>query len=180
MDIQDVDEQVAPHIYTEDYTPKVQIEGVALIPIKRSVADEGDFSEIIRLNKEGEIQAVPGFKLAQVNRTEVFAGSVKAWHMHLHQNEIWYLPPQFQLMVGLWDLRKNSPTKGKTMRINLGGGNSNMLYIPSGVAHGSAVFGNGPVNLYYFVDHHFDIQNPDEKRIRWDYLGKEFWSPERD
>lgn len=180
MDITDIDDQIASHIYTQDYSSKVQLEGVKLIPVKYSIGDEGDFSEVMRLNERGEIEAIPGFKLAQVNRTQLFVGSVKAWHAHLKQNEIWYLPPQFQMMVGLWDLRKNSSTLNKTMRINLGGGNSHLLYIPSGVAHGSAVFGREMVNLYYFVDQHFNLSDPDEKRIRWDYLGADFWKPERD
>lgn len=180
MDINDIDDQIKPNVYTQNYTTMPLIDGVKLIPVTYSVGDEGDFSEILRLDNQGEIIALPGFKLAQVNRTQLFAGSVKAWHAHLKQNEIWYLPPQFQLMVGLWDIRKDSATRNKTMRINIGGGNSHMLFIPSGVAHGSAVFSNEPINLYYFVDRHFDMTNPDEKRIRWDYLGKEFWTPERD
>lgn len=180
MDIIEIDDTIKPSVYTQDYTPKIQIEGIKIIPIKCSVGDEGDFSEIIRLNPDGEIETLPGFKLAQVNRTHLFAGSIKAWHVHQKQNEIWYVPPQFQIMVGLWDLRKDSPTLNKTVRINLGGGASHMILIPRGVAHGSAVFGDQAVNMYYFVDQHFNINDPDEKRVRWDFLGKEFWQPERD
>lgn len=180
MDLTNIDDQIKSHLYTQDYAPKPHIDGVKIIPIKNSVGDEGDFSEIIRLTNTGELESVPGFKLAQVNRTELFSGSIKAWHVHMKQNEIWYLPPQFHLLVGLWDVRKDSATFNKTMRINLGGGDSSLLYIPNGVAHGSAVFSHENVNLYYFVNQKFNIADPDEGRIRWDYLGKEFWSPERD
>ena len=180
MDIQDIDDLVQSHVYTQDYATKVTIEGVKLIPVKYSVGDEGDFSELMRLDDKGEVEAMPGFKLAQINRTQLFPGSVKAWHLHLKQNEFWYLPPQFQMMVGLWDLRKHSQTVNKTMRVNVGGGTSCLLYVPCGVAHGAAVFGNRNIELFYFVNQKFDIKDPDEKRIRWYYLGKEFWSPERD
>ncbi len=180
MDINDIDDEIKSHLYTQDYSSMLQIEGVKIIPIKSSVGDEGDFSEILRLSDEGELEGIPGFKIAQINRTHLFAGSIKAWHVHFSQNEIWYLPPNSQLMVGLWDIRKESSTLNKTMRVNLGGGSSQLLLIPSGVAHGSAVYSNKPVDLFYFVNQKFNINDPDEKRIPWDYLGKEFWSPERD
>jgi dTDP-4-dehydrorhamnose 3,5-epimerase len=176
----DVIDGAREKIYTQDYSPSVQIEGVQIIDIKSHVGDEGDFSEILRLDEKGELVTIPGFKLAQVNRTILFANSVKAWHVHFKQNEIWYLPPNHQLFVGLWDLRKSSSTANKTMRVNLGGGHSQLLFIPNGVAHGSANFMNRPVNLFYFVNEVFDAAQPDEQRLNWDAVGADFWKPVRD
>lgn len=177
---EDIDDKYSSKVYTQSYEPTTLIEGVKLLPVKSSVGDEGDFSELFRIKTNGEIENIPGFKIAQINRTRLFPHSIKAWHVHFKQDEIWYVPPTFQLFVGLWDLRKESPTCGKTMRINIGQANTVHLLIPKGVAHGSANFSSSQLNLYYFVNQQFNLNDPDEKRINWDTLGKEFWSPEKD
>ena len=38
----------------------------------------------------------------------------------------------------------------------------------------------GPAELFYFVSNKFDPSLPDEKRIKWDALGTDFWAPKRD
>ncbi len=62
----------------------------------------------------------------------------------------------------------------------MGGGQSQLLYIPKGVAHGSANFSINPAELLYIVNHQFDKNGPDERRIPWDSLGKNFWTPLKD
>lgn len=180
LTLDDIDEQVRSQVYKQDYSSAAVIDGVKVVDFKHYISDEGDFAEVVRIDDKGELVQVPGFKIAQINRTHIFPGSVKAWHMHFSQDEIWYVPPAFQLFAGLWDVRKNSPTTKKTMRINLGGGNSRLLFIPRGVAHGSMNLSRKPVELFYFVNQQFNPQDPDEKRIHWDAAGREFWTPERD
>ena len=180
LTLDDIEETIKPKIYNQSYEKAKEIDGVKIIKLKHLVADEGDFAEVVRLNTNGEMEGLPGFKIAQINRTKLFHGSIKAWHVHFKQNEIWYVPHSFQLFVGLWDTRKNSSTVNNTMRINLGGGDSKLLYIPAGVAHGSMNLSNQSVELFYFVDQQINIKEPDEKRIPWEAAGKEFWSPERD
>lgn len=166
-------------IYPADYKEQELIEGVRIIDLKNIPAEEGDFSEILRI-KNGTLETVKGFKLAQINRTTLIPGSIKAWHLHYKQDEIWYVSPLDHLLAGLWDVRKNTATSGKTMRIVLGGGTSHMLYIPRGVAHGSAIFASKPAELYVFVNQQFNLKKHDEKRIPWDALGRDFWKPKRD
>lgn len=180
MDNYEFIDQVTNNVYTQDYSSKTKIDGVKIIDINRFVTDEGDFSEIIRLNESGELESVPGFKLRQINRTRIFPNSVKAWHVHKNQDEVWYVSPYNQLFVGLWDLRKGSPTADAAMRIILGGGKSQLLFIPKGVAHGNANFSNQQAELFYFVSQQFNLNEPDELRLHWDARGKEFWTPERD
>lgn len=176
----DIDEQIKPKVYPQDYSKKDEIEGVKIIPLVHFPSEEGDFGEIIRLDSNGELENLPGFKVAQINRTRLFAGTVKAWHMHLKQDEIWYLPPNYDLFVGLWDVRKNSPTRGALSRLVLGGGKSALLFIPRGVAHGSANFTPTDTTLFYIVNEKFNLKNPDELRIPWDAAGSDFWKPKRD
>ncbi len=180
LTIDDIDEQVKPTVYPQDYSKKDAIEGVKTIPLTHYPSEEGDFGEIVRLDSNGELEQVPGFKLVQVNRTYLFPGSIKAWHLHLKQDEIWYLPPNRDLFVGLWDVRSKSSTNGARMRLVLGGGKSELLFIPRGVAHGSANFTLIDSNLFYLVNEKFDPKNPDELRIPWDAAGADFWKPKRD
>jgi dTDP-4-dehydrorhamnose 3,5-epimerase len=175
-----IDPEVAPKVYTQSYEKKVFIEGVKFVPLKNIVGEDGSFSEVVRLNDNGELEQFPGFKLAQVNRTSQVNGTVKGWHLHYKQDELWYVPPPYFILVGLWDVRKDSPTKGMVNRVILDGSNSQLMFIPHGVAHGSSVYGQNSVNLYYFINQKFDISNPDEQRIPWDQLGADFWQPQRD
>lgn len=176
----EIDEKIALDVYTQDYSPKSVIEGVVVKSLKVNVDEEGDFSEIVRINQEGYLEMFPEFKLSQINRTKLNPGSIKAWHLHMEQDEIWYLISGGHLFVGLWDTRKNSKTSGQSMRIALGDGGSSIVFIPKGVAHGSANFTTEPVQLIYFVNKQFNIQNPDEKRIRWDALTAHFWETQKD
>lgn len=168
------------NVFRQEYKSQIQIDGVKIIPVRQFLSEEGDFSELIRLDQKGHLQVLPDFKLQQVNRTYLFPDSIKAWHFHYKQDEIWYVAPNMSLVAGLWDLRADSPTANASQKIVLGGSQSNMLFIPRGVAHGSVNYSTDSVNLYYFVNQQFNMEDPDEQRLHWDALGKEFWYPERD
>ena len=180
LTIEDIDEQIKGRVYSQDYSKQNIIDDIKIIPLESYLSEEGDFGEVIRVKANGELEQVPGFHLAQVNRTHLFPGSIKAWHLHLKQDEIWYLPPNRNLFAGLWDVRRDSPTNGTSMRMVLGGGKSELLFIPRGVAHGLANFTLLDANLFYLVNEQFDPKNPDEMRIPWDAHGADFWKPMRD
>ena len=172
--------EIQDEVYSRDYSQKSLINGIKIVVLKTFLSEDGDFGEIIRLNSRAKLKRIPGFTVAQINRTTLLPRSVKAWHLHLKQNEIWFVLPSGHVLVGLWDVRKNSPTSGKTMRVVLGGGQSSLLFIPKGVAHGSLNLSHKSSELFYFVDRQFDINDPDEKRIPWDAKGEDFWKPQGD
>lgn len=180
LNMQDIEETIQSKIYRQDYGKKQLIENVIVKDLQNLLAEDGDFSELMRLNEGGSLELFPDFKLAQINRTKVFPGTVKAWHLHFRQDEIWYVMPGSHMLVGLWDIRKNSSTKDSTMKIPMGGGRSQLLYIPRGVAHGYANHSDLPGNVLYFVSNKFDASNPDEMRVPWNSLGDDFWSAARD
>lgn len=177
---EDVDERVRGKVYTQDYSSKPPIDGVKVFLLKHIVGEDGDFLEIVRFGPNGRLELIPDFTVAQMNRSTQFPGSVKAWHLHYKQNEIWFVPPANHFLVGLWDVRSASPTKGTTMRLTMGGGVAKLLYIPKGVAHGAVNLSSETSPIIYFVDQKFDINNPDEQRIPWDSLGADFWKAVRD
>jgi len=179
LTIKNIDIKNQKNIYKQNYSSIKLIDGVRLINLKSIPSEEGDFSEIVRLNK-GKIKQIPDFEIVQINRTKLIPGSIKGWHLHFKQDFVWYVSPFDHLFVGLWDLRKRSKTSGRVMRIILGAGKSQLLFIPKGVAQGTAVFQHLSLDLYVFCNQQFDIKDPDERRLPWDSLGKDFWLPKKD
>lgn len=182
LTIDDIDEAKRERIFVQDYSPKQKIEGVKMLPVRNFVGEDGDFSELIRLDKgvATSLEGLDDFEVKQINRSRLLSGGIKAWHLHYKQEDAWYLPPSSALFVGLWDLRKDSPTNGISMRISLGGGNSTILYIPRGVAHGMHNVSGEPIDLFYFVSENFNLEAPDEQRLPWDALGADFWDPPKE
>lgn len=180
LTIENIDSKIRQKIYQQDYSPGAIIEGVKIVSLKNYVSEDGDFSELIRIGVNKELENFSGFSLAQINRSRLEPNTIKGWHLHFRQDEIWYVSPSDRIFAGIWDVRESSKTKGLTMRLILGAGNVQLLFIPKGVAHGSVNFAGQAVELLYFVNQAFDINNPDEKRIVWDALGGEFWIPKRD
>lgn len=176
----DLSPDVMSKLYTQDYSPKSMIEGIQILNIKHFVTEEGDFGELLRLDQNGNLEMLPDFKVRQMSRSQIFKGSIKGWHVHYGQEDLWYVAPQNHLVVGLWDLRRGSVTEGVATKVVLGGGLSRMLLIPRGVAHGAVNHSPKPVQLYYFMNQQFNAENPDEQRLPWDSRGAEFWAPERD
>ncbi len=171
----DIDGKYSKKLFIQDYNKKPVIEGVKIVEIKNFTGEDGDFSELIRFNEQGEAIEFTGFSLRQVNRSKMLPGTIKAWHLHYNQEDIWHVLPSDNLLLGLLDVRKDSPTIHMTMRLALGGGKSHLVYIPRGVAHGAANLSKRTTSVIYFVNQQFDINNPDEHRLSWDIVGKEFW-----
>lgn len=180
LSLEDLDPTIKPKIYTQNYDAKPVIDGVKVIELKEFSGEDSDFTELMRFNESGESVQFPGFHIQQINRSTQIPGSIKAWHLHLTQDEVWYVADDSRLLTALWDVRANSPTKGITMRIAMGGCSRRMVFIPHGVAHGSANLTTKTGAITYFMNNQFNSKNPDEHRIPWDSLGADFWSPQKD
>lgn len=163
-------------VFTQDYSKKPLIEGVRFIDLRLMVDDGGSFSELVRFAEDGSLEAIPEFFPRQASYSQVLPGAVKAFHLHYGQEDVWFVPPTDQLVIGLVDARKDSPTYNQTMRFVMGGTKAQLLYIPRGVGHGCANLGQKPAHIIYFVNQQFNLDDPDERRLPWDHLGKEFWT----
>jgi dTDP-4-dehydrorhamnose 3,5-epimerase len=136
------------------------IAGVVIKDLVTHSDERGFFREIIRVTDEffGE-----GF--GQLSHSMMFPGVAKAWHVHPHQVDWWYVPVGV-LKVALHDLRPDSPTRGETMEIFLGEGYGHkVLKIPAGVAHGCKAIG-GVTHLLYVTSQTYDPK--EEGRIPHD------------
>lgn len=165
---------------TQSYAPAPRIEGVEIVELTRHHDDGGALTELARLN-EGRTASPAGFTLRQVNYSEVEPGVIKAFHLHVRQTDVWYVPPSDRMLLILVDVRQGSPTEGVRMRLMLGNGGSRLVRIPPGVAHGVRNLGAGVGRIIYFVDVHFAAEpaESDEGRLPWDYLGADVWDVTR-
>lgn len=170
----DLAPEYAKQLWTQSYAARPRIEGVQLVDLKRFVEDGGEFQELARLGPGAELQGLPGFVVRQVNFSVLQPGTIKAWHLHKHQEDVWFVPPNARLLVGLLDARTGK--QGASMRLVLGDGRAQLLRIPRGVAHGVANPFPQAMPMLYFVDQAFDAAKPDEHRLPWDVLGKDFWA----
>jgi len=154
------------------------MEGVVLgeTPVFRS--PDGLFPETMRLREGGDVDGLGGFRPVQWNWRLLEPGAVKGWHLHFAQEDLWIVPPDASLLVGLVDLRKSSPTAGHVQRLTLGAGRCHRLLIPRGVGHGVANLTSRPQAMLYAVNRFFtpDPDRTDEWRLPWDRFGADFWS----
>ncbi len=133
------------------------IDGVFTKQLVRHPDERGFFEELIRVSDPffGE-----GF--AQLSRSLMHEGVVKAWHVHATQVDWWYVVTG-SVKVALFDTRKGSKTKGVINEFVLGeGGKDMVLKIPAGVAHGCKVL-KGPANLVYVTSSQYNRE--EEGRI---------------
>lgn len=176
---EDLGEEFRAKIALQDYSARPTIEGVQFIPLRAFPEDGGSFMEVCRLDEQGCLEALPSFRVLQVSHSEMEPGAVKAWHLHLNQEDVWFVAPSQRALVGLLDLRKTSPSYQVAMRFVLGAGNARLLYVPRGVAHGAANLSQHTISLLYLTNQHFNPDHPDEHRLPWDLLGGEFWEMHR-
>lgn len=175
-----LDPELTPRLSVQRYGAEARIEGVEVRDLVRHVDDGGSLVELARLDG-GALKTRPGFRVRQVNYSILEPGTIKAFHLHLRQSELWFAAPGARLLVGLLDARRDSPTRRAVMRFVLGDGRSALLHIPAGVAHGVSNPGERPAALVYLADQEFDPdpERCDERRLPWDTLGADFWERQR-
>jgi dTDP-4-dehydrorhamnose 3,5-epimerase len=165
----------------QDYKAKRRIEGVEIVELKRFNDDGGSMTELGRLDA-GLHKQLPGFTVKQVNYSTMEPLAIKAFHLHKRQTDVWYVPPTDKILLVLADVRAGSPTEGLVWRIVLGDGNSRLVRIPPGVAHGCRNLRPAQVSqIIYFVDVQFSTdEHCDEGRIPWDHFGADVWEVARE
>jgi dTDP-4-dehydrorhamnose 3,5-epimerase len=178
LSAEDLLPEVRGDLARQSYAPQTPLAGVARgeLPVFRSA--DGLFAELARVDDAGELGGVDGFRPVQWNWSLLEPGAVKAWHVHLDQDDLWIVPPDTTVLVGLADLRRESPTAAGLQRLVLGAGRCERLLIPRGVAHGVANLTARRQVLLYAVNRPFtaDPGRTDEWRLPWDRFGAEFWS----
>lgn len=133
------------------------IEGIQILPYAVWPDDRGYFLEVMRGGK-GLVEGF-GLETMQVSASFNYPGTIKAFHFHVHQADVW-VPCGGMLQVALIDLRKASPTFGHKNTLYVGELRPWQLRIPPGVAHGYKVVSPRPSTLVYVTDRTY---NPDDE-----------------
>jgi len=163
------------------YAKPAPIDGVRIFPLRRFTDDRGFFFEIFRSGSRHAAgrelaEFFQGVSAAQMNYSVVDAARhIKGLHYHLAQDDVWFFPPPSKAKVVLLDVRRSSPTSGRSQVLVAGDGQETLIRIPAGVAHGYRPLTN-PCALLYIVTETFDPAAPDEYRIPWDHPAvKDLW-----
>ncbi len=106
-------------------------------------------------------------KFGQTTFTLAHPGTIKAFHWHKRQDDLWFFA-QGKASVVLHDLRENSPTNGETQTILVDENDPQLILIPVGVAHGYKALGDKPVLLFYHTTESYNAAAPDEERLAFD------------
>jgi len=139
------------------------IAGVRVLPFPVYPDDRGYFLEVQRMGR-GLAADFPA-ETTQISAALNFPGTVKAFHYHLLQTDLW-TPVKGMMQVALADLRLGSPTFGKRNTFYVGPLRSWQLLIPPGVAHGYKVIGMEEALLVYLTDRFYNPR--DEGRLPFD------------
>lgn len=139
------------------------IAGVRLDRLLVHPDDRGYFLELQRFGR-GLAAEFPAAS-SQISAALSYAGTIKAFHYHLHQTDCWN-PIRGLLQVALVDLRLGSVTFGLRNTMYLGPLRPWQVLIPPGVAHGYKVVGPEEAMLVYMTDRFYNPE--DEGRIPYD------------
>ena len=136
------------------------IDGVRVSPYAQWPDDRGYFLEVARMG-QGLAAAFPA-ESTQVSAALSYAGTIKAFHFHRHQTDLW-VPAMGMFQVVLVDFRPQSKTFGVKNTLYTGALKPWQILIPPGVGHGYKVIGPDPAMLVYVTSRLYDPQ--DEGRI---------------
>jgi dTDP-4-dehydrorhamnose 3,5-epimerase len=106
-------------------------------------------------------------EFGQSTFTVAYPGTIKGFHYHENQDDLWFVATGKALVV-LHDLRPKSPTYKQTDTLHAGEGDYKLILVPKGVAHGYKVLSKEPVMLFYHTTEPYNQEKPDEKRLAWD------------
>jgi dTDP-4-dehydrorhamnose 3,5-epimerase len=133
------------------------IDGVVIKPLKLIADERGYLMEILRSDDECFL----GF--GQVYVSSAFAGVVKAWHAHRGQTDNMCCVAG-NVRMGLYDDREDSPTRGETQSIVMGGLKPLLIQIPPLVWHGYVALGGQPATVLNTPTALYNYTEPDELR----------------
>jgi dTDP-4-dehydrorhamnose 3,5-epimerase len=135
------------------------IAGVFTVELDVHGDERGRFSELFRTEWFPE----RAWDQIQVNRSHSGAGILRGLHFHRKQADYWHLVVG-SLRVGLYDLRRQSPTRGTAEALQLDGDAFHCLFVPPGVAHG--YYALTEATFLYVVDQYYT--GGDEFGVAWD------------
>ena len=138
---------------------RTEIPDVVIIEPKVHGDTRGYFVETFRVDK---LEEFLGYKInfCQDNESKSLKGVLRGLHYQLHpaaQTKLVRVISGRVLDVAV-DIRKNSPTFGKYVAVELSGKNKKQLLVPRGFAHGFVVLEDETI-FAYKADNYYSPQN---------------------
>lgn len=131
---------------------------MVVVDLTSHVDERGSVGEVYR--QSWPTAAKP---MVQANLSISRSGVLRGLHFHREQSDYW-IPVAGTAFVGLFDLRRGSPTEGMKAELRIGDDVRRALLIPPGVAHG--FYAESELRLLYFVDAYYT--GDDEFGLAWD------------
>lgn len=146
------------------FTPSSVLTEVIIIEGKRFEDERGFFSETFR-NDEFEEYGIPPF--VQENHSRSSPLCFRGMHYQLNPCAQGKLVRcvSGSIYDFVVDIRKDSPTYGKTIKINLTEHTNKMVYVPPGFAHGFFSYGLKDVHVLYKVTSYYSPEH--DRCICW-------------
>ena len=139
------------------------IEGVHIIPLKKVLNVRGHLMEVQRKDD----LLYPGFGQAYITCT--MPGIIKAWYRHHKQCDQIALI-KGQLVLVLYDSRKDSPTRDNLLAIVITEQSPLLVQIPPEIWHGFKALGSEAMYLLHLNSEAFEFEHTDEDRLPSDTL----------
>ena len=113
------------------------IEGVLIKPLIQIPDERGKIMHMIRADD-------PDFeKFGEIYFSVVYPGVIKGWHLHTKMT-LNYAVVSGMIKLVLYDIRKESPTKGALQELYIGEDNYALVKIPPGIYNGFKGIGVKP------------------------------------
>ncbi len=128
-----------------------RIDGVVVRRLTLHADDRGHVGEILRMSDP----LCRDFTFRQSNLTRTRSGVIKAFHYHLHQDDI-FCPLVGTARIVMVDFRKESKSFGMANSVFAGELYPRAVRIPAGVAHGYEVLPGPDLLLVYFTSREYD------------------------
>lgn len=134
------------------------IEGLVVEPLVLRSDDRGMLVELLTTRD------APELNIPHVYQVFAEPGSVRAWVYHKWQHDrLAYTNGEFRLV--LFDIREDSPTRGKLNVLEVGSANPCRVTIPPYVVHGLANTGDDLASFVNMPTNYYDPANPDKNRL---------------
>jgi len=97
-------------------------------------------------------------------------GVIRGPHEHVNQSDCFVFVGPGSFALHLWDRRETSPTKGESIKIEVGENNPTMVIVPPGVVHGYKCISDLPAYSINLPDKLYKGKGKQEEidEIRWE------------
>jgi dTDP-4-dehydrorhamnose 3,5-epimerase len=111
------------------------IEGVKIVPLAQKVDERGKIMHMLKSTDPHFIS------FGEIYFSCAWPGAIKAWHIHQTMT-VNNAVVSGRAKLVLYDMRKDSPTKGELMEVFFGEDHYVLVQIPPGIANGYKAYGD--------------------------------------